>query len=410
MARYLTINSKFNPITFEERIKPLLLYKEEYEKQEEALNKMLEDSQSLASLANSPQDSAIYRQYQDYQSSLNGLVDNLTNNGKLDSRAALQLRRQYLQNLKPYESKLARRNELIREQAKNYTPDTIYDKDYSSISLNDIDDSSTYRTYKLGDISTKAAKELYSKYTTTGTVGSELDEVNEILSGIDTEGLSEDNLTAIRNAIKVGRGTANMTYNEYLDAQTDKELKRKYTEAQINHLGRTSNGSTQTNSYQYVTTKSGNRYKVTKKKDGKYYNEFGQEVNIEDLDDITAKSPTRQGNKYAGLAGTFELDEGKIYTSSDKVSEDKMVITNTAEFETALNKYPEARDILRQKLGDTKGEIDTGLLDNDYTITIFNNVDGQTRVKITKNQPASTTQQQDEQETSSNIDVPPVRR
>ena len=40
MARYLTINSKFNPITFEERMKPLLLYKEEYEKQEEALNKM----------------------------------------------------------------------------------------------------------------------------------------------------------------------------------------------------------------------------------------------------------------------------------------------------------------------------------------------------------------------------------
>ena len=31
MARYLTINSKFNPITFEERMKPLLLYKEEYE-------------------------------------------------------------------------------------------------------------------------------------------------------------------------------------------------------------------------------------------------------------------------------------------------------------------------------------------------------------------------------------------
>ena len=410
MARYLTINSKFNPITFEERMKPLLLYKEEYEKQEEALNKMLEDSQSLASLANSPQDSDIYRQYQDYQSNLNGLIDNLTNNGKLDSRAALQLRRQYLQNLKPYESKLARRNELIREQAKNYTPDTIYDKDYSSISLNDIDDSSTYRTYKLGDISTKAAKELYSKYTTTGTVGSELDEVNEILSDIDTEGLSEDNLTAIRNAIKVGRGTANMTYNEYLDAQADKELKRRYTEAQIKHLSRTSNGSTQSNSSQYVTTKSGNRYKVTKKKDGKYYNEVGQEVNIEDLDDITSKSPTRQGNKYAGLAGTFGLDEGKIYTSSDKVSEDKMVITNTAEFETALNKYPGARDILRQKLGDTKGEIDTGLLDNDYTITIFNNVDGQTRVKITKNQPASTTQQQDEQETSSNIDVPPVRR
>ena len=97
MARYLTINSKFNPITFEERMKPLLLYKEEYENQEESLNKILEESQSLADLKNYPQDSDVYRQYQEYQNNINGVIDNLTNNGTLDAKAALQLRRYYLQ-------------------------------------------------------------------------------------------------------------------------------------------------------------------------------------------------------------------------------------------------------------------------------------------------------------------------
>lgn len=231
MARYLTINSKFNPITFEERVKPLLLYKEEYEKQEEALNKMLEDSQSLASLANSPQDSDIYRQYQDYQNSLNGLIDNLTNNGKLDSRAALQLRKQYLQNLKPYESKLARRNELIREQAKNYTPTTMYDIDFSNVGLDSIDDSSSYRTYKLDDIAKTTASTLLSKYTSGESIESEEDEVNSIIKDIDTTNLSNDQINQIKSYIKQGRGAAKQAYNDYLIQQDYKNAQTQYHKA-----------------------------------------------------------------------------------------------------------------------------------------------------------------------------------
>lgn len=231
MARYLTINSKFNPITFEERVKPLLMYKEEYERQEEALNKMLEDSQSLASLANSPQDSDIYRQYQDYQNSLNGLIDNLTNNGKLDSRAALQLRRQYLQNLKPYESKLARRNELIREQAKNYTPTTMYDIDFSNVGLDSIDDSSSYRTYKLDDIAKTTASTLLSKYTSGESIGNEEDEVNSIIKNIDTTNLSNDQIDKIKSYIKQGRSAAKQAYNDYLIQQDDKKSQIQYHNA-----------------------------------------------------------------------------------------------------------------------------------------------------------------------------------
>ena len=203
MARYLTINSKFNPITFEERMKPLLLYKEEYENQEEALNKVLEESQSLADLKNYPQDSDVYRQYQEYQNSINDVIDNLTNNGTLDSKAALQLRRYYLQNLKPYESKLARRNELIRKQAENYTPDTMYDIDFSTVGINDINEASSFRTYKLNDIAKTAASRTLSKYNSGETVGSDSEETESILKDIDTTNLSNNQVNQIKSYIKL---------------------------------------------------------------------------------------------------------------------------------------------------------------------------------------------------------------
>lgn len=263
MARYLTINSKFNPITFEERIKPLLLYKEEYEKQEETLNKMLEDSQSLASLANSQQDSDIYRQYQDYQNSLNGLVDNLTNNGKLDSRAALQLRRQYLQNLKPYENKLARRNELIREQAKNYTPTTMYDIDFSNVGLDSIDDSSSYRTYKLDDIAKTAASTLLSKYTSGESIGSEENEINSIFKDIDTTNLSDNQINIIKSYIKQGRNAAKQAYDEYNTQLNYKIAQTKYQEAlakkalQENNNGGNNKSSSKTKISPFIQNEDG---------------------------------------------------------------------------------------------------------------------------------------------------------
>ena len=370
MARYLTINSKFNPITFEERMKPLLMYKEEYERQEEALNKMLEDSQSLASLANSPQDADIYRQYQDYQNSLNGLVDNLTNNGKLDSRAALQLRRQYLQNLKPYESKLARRNELIREQAKNYTPTTMYDIDFSNVGLDSIDDSSSYRTYKLDDIAKTTASTLLSKYTSGDSIGSEEDEINSIIKDINTSNLNDAQIGQIKSYIKQGRDAAKQAYDDYL-------LQQDYKKAQAEHLRRpattrttTSNG---TKTYETKVLDSGEKIKLEKRGNNYYYN--NEEVDIENLNQLSSKY---NHPDYAGLKGSKSYRQrpknGGIVVESAKFPDDiskdnKAIARNMTELTEALKKLPDARESIINLMG-KNGKIDGGLFVNGYGIKI----------------------------------------
>ena len=402
MARYLTINSKFNPITFEERIKPLLLYKEEYEKQEEALNKMLEDSQSLASLANSPQDSDIYRQYQDYQSNLNGLVDNLTNNGKLDSRAALQLRRQYLQNLKPYESKLARRNELIREQAKNYTPTTMYDIDFSNVGLDSIDGSSSYRTYKLDDIAKTAASTLLSKYTSEESIGSEEDEVNSIIKDIDTTNLSNDQIDQIKSYIKQGRGAAKQAYDEYL-------VQQDYKRAQAEHLRRATTTRTTTPSstktYETRVLDSGEKIKLEKRGKDYYYN--GVKVDMENLNQLSSKYGSAD---YAGLEGSKsyrkrpngDIEAISAEFPSDIPTTDKAIARNMTELAAALNKLPDARDAVMSLMGKSN-KLDGGLFVNGYAIQIGVK-DGISYIKVYKNgttstvQPSSTVEEENNEE------------
>ena len=392
MARYLTINSKFNPITFEERMKPLLLYKEEYENQEESLNKILEDSQSLADLKNYPQDSDVYRQYQEYQNSINGVIDNLTNNGTLDSKAALQLRRYYLQNLKPYESKLARRNELIRKQAENYTPDTMYDIDFSTVGINDINEASSFRTYKLNDIAKTAASRTLSKYNSGETVGSDNDEIESILKDIDTTNLSNNQVNQIKSYIKQGIGSAKQAYNEYL-------VQQDYKIAQAEHLRRpattrtTTSNSTKT--YETRVLDSGEKIKLEKRGEDYYYN--GVKVDMENLNQLSSKYGHPD---YAGLEGSKSYRKrgtsDDIEVTSATFPEDipqthKAIARNMSELSDVLNKLPDTRDAIMTFMG-KNGKIDGGLFVNGYAIQVGIK-DGISYIKVYKNGTTNTPQQ-----------------
>lgn len=401
MARYLTINSKFNPITFEERMKPLLLYKEEYENQEEALNKVLEESQSLADLKNYPQDSDVYRQYQEYQNSINGVIDNLTNNGTLDSKAALQLRRYYLQNLKPYESKLARRNELIRKQAENYTPDTMYDIDFSTVGINDINEASSFRTYKLNDIAKTAASRTLSKYNSGETVGSDNDETESILKDIDTTNLSSNQVNQIKSYIKQGIGSAKQAYNEYL-------VQQDYKIAQAEHLRRpTTTRTTTSNSTKTYETRvldSGEKIKLEKRGDDYYYN--GVKVDMENLNQLSSK----YGNPdYAGLEGSKSYRKrgtsDDIEVTSATFPEDipqthKAIARNMSELSDVLNKLPDTRDAIMTFMG-KNGKLDGGLFVNGYAIQVGIK-DGISYIKVYKNGTNNTAQQTSTIEEESN--------
>ena len=401
MARYLTINSKFNPITFEERMKPLLLYKEEYENQEESLNKILEDSQSLADLKNYPQDSDVYRQYQEYQNSINGVIDNLTNNGTLDSKAALQLRRYYLQNLKPYESKLARRSELIRKQAENYTPDTMYDIDFSTVGINDINEASSFRTYKLNDIAKTAASRTLSKYNSGETVGSDNDEIESILKDIDTTNLSNNQVNQIKSYIKQGIGSAKQAYNEYL-------VQQDYKIAQAEHLRRPATTRTTningTKTYETRVLDSGEKIKLEKRGDDYYYN--GVKVDMENLNQLSSK----YGNPdYAGLEGSKSYRKrgtsDDIEVTSATFPEDipqthKAIARNMSELSDVLNKLPDTRDAIMTFMG-KNGKIDGGLFVNGYAIQVGIK-DGISYIKVYKNGTTNTAQQTSTVEEESN--------
>lgn len=401
MARYLTINSKFNPITFEERMKPLLLYKEEYENQEESLNKILEDSQSLADLKNYPQDSDVYRQYQEYQNSINGVIDNLTNNGTLDSKAALQLRRYYLQNLKPYESKLARRNELIRKQAENYTPDTMYDIDFSTVGINDINEASSFRTYKLNDIAKTAASRILSKYNSGETVGNDNEETESILKDIDTTNLSNNQVNQIKSYIKQGIGSAKQAYNEYL-------VQQDYKIAQAEHLRRpTTTRTTTTNSTKTYETRvldSGEKIKLEKRGDDYYYN--GVKVDMENLNQLSSKYGHPD---YAGLEGSKSYrkrgQSDDVVIESATFPEDipqthKAVARNMSELSDVLNKLPDARYAVMSLMG-KNGKLDGGLFVNGYAIQVGVK-DGISYIKVYKNGTTNTPQQTSTVEEESN--------
>ena len=401
MARYLTINSKFNPITFEERMKPLLLYKEEYENQEESLNKILEDSQSLADLKNYPQDSDVYRQYQEYQNSINGVIDNLTNNGTLDSKAALQLRRYYLQNLKPYESKLARRNELIRKQAENYTPDTMYDIDFSTVGINDINEASSFRTYKLNDIAKTAASRTLSKYNSGETVGSDNDETESILKDIDTTNLSNNQVNQIKSYIKQGIGSAKQAYNEYLVQQDYKIAHAEHLRSPTTTRTTTSNS---TKTYETRVLDSGEKIKLEKRGEDYYYN--GVKVDMENLNQLSSK----YGNPdYAGLEGSKSYRKrgtsDDIEVTSATFPEDipqthKAIARNMSELSDVLNKLPDTRDAIMTFMG-KNGKIDGGLFVNGYAIQVGIK-DGISYIKVYKNGTTNTAQQTSTVEEESN--------
>lgn len=243
MARFLTIDSQFNPISFEEMIKPALLYKEEYEKQQDAIDTLAVNN-ILDQLKNSDVDAKVYNEYNNYKSMLGDAAMNLSTTGKLDMNAMRNLRRMYQQKLAPYEARLKKRNELIAEQAKNYSPTTMYSTDYSNVSLDDINEDSSYKTYKLDDISKAAYNTLASEYQVNGKFGSDDEDLSKAMSSIDIDGLDDEHVERVRKAAAIGVNLARKGYMDYLQEVDLQNIKKLQAQAQyLRAMRRGSGGS-----------------------------------------------------------------------------------------------------------------------------------------------------------------------
>ena len=225
---YLVVNSKYNPFSYDELVKPLVDYTNEYNRQEELANALSERAASLGDL--SPDiDKEAYDSYNNWREELGAASEQLSTNGlSPETRQRIrQLNSQYSTTLSPLVDKMKTRNELVKEQralqAKN--PNIFFDTDYSTASLGDISSASTYNVYDPDSIAKAVGEDVYNRMSNGETVPS----MDEYLARYGAGLNDETKLARINQAINSGAALGSSTYKQKEFENYIKEITAKRT-------------------------------------------------------------------------------------------------------------------------------------------------------------------------------------
>lgn len=167
MGYNLTINTKFNPFTYDEMVKPLLLYKEAYDKAEEDFTNLIAQTADINEAVNRGDSPISAGVYGDYTQNLSDIVADFSKGMTLGNRQALTgLRRRYFQDIQPIAKANARRNALIEEQRQMQMkdPTMIWDNNAADISLDTLvaNPNASYNPGYSGNMLTTEAAQVYS--------------------------------------------------------------------------------------------------------------------------------------------------------------------------------------------------------------------------------------------------------
>ena len=144
MARYLTINSTFKPYTFDELLKPVQLYGEEYARQEAALGELQTKADMWKNIVNETNDPKAYKMYESYMQGIEDITNSLMEGLSPTTRkGVLDMTKRYASDIVPIEQAYARRQELIDEQRKALAADDslLFSTDASLLSLDTLIDN-----------------------------------------------------------------------------------------------------------------------------------------------------------------------------------------------------------------------------------------------------------------------------
>ena len=174
MAIFLTPNTKFKPFSYQEMLAPVLAYKEAYDAADAELNTLLEDA-ATKGFAFAPQDVAEKEAYDNMMSKLRQASDNLASGNVNAFKDIRNLNKEYRKTMIPIQQKIAKRAELAAEQRKllSANPNLRFTKDYSTESLSNINDSSTYNVIDLKSLEESAGDNFGKEMS--GTVRTDLD-------------------------------------------------------------------------------------------------------------------------------------------------------------------------------------------------------------------------------------------
>lgn len=136
MAYSIISNAKFRPFSYDEIVKPLVQYKEAYDKAEADYTNLVTQTEVWKDIANQTNNPKAYQMYKAYSDDLSSMVDDFSKGMTLTNRSALMgLKRRYASEITPIErasKELDKRNAFVAETlAKN--PNAVFEKGGDSI-------------------------------------------------------------------------------------------------------------------------------------------------------------------------------------------------------------------------------------------------------------------------------------
>ena len=323
MPKAYTYTAEFNPISFSDRIAPLKLYKEEYDKQQEAYYKLLEDSSSLADLENVPMDRDSYRTYLSFKNSLNKVGKDLDKYGMTpDVRSELlSLRQRQLQEINPLTEKQKQRGALVREQRKYLEthPNSFFDIDYSETPLTAISEKSTYRPYDISQIQKDIATSIYNGLISGS--GQDVTDYDNIREAYGYDSLNNKQKNIIDNSINLAKRDAVSAYNQYQYANYLKQQQIAATASRRRGFRGDATANAEKNATQYVTAPDGSAIEIKKTKGGQTIikgsdgkTRILQQVDVSNMSEQDAANAIAQSiySTYYGenFAGTIKPNDG----------------------------------------------------------------------------------------------------
>lgn len=131
---YLQLDTRFNPFTYDEMVKPLLYYKQAYDEAEAAYSDLARQTEAWKDIANREKSPEAFEMYQRYSGDLSRAVDDFSQGMTAKNRRALVgLKRRYAQDIAP----IARASEAMNaanELRVKAEPDAIFEVgEYNSI-------------------------------------------------------------------------------------------------------------------------------------------------------------------------------------------------------------------------------------------------------------------------------------
>lgn len=165
MANYsLVVNSKFQPFSFDRYLQPYQIYGQNYKGIEEQYTDLSTKAGIWDGLANERTDPYTYKMYKTYANDLENQASQLASEGlnAVSRKNMLNMRARYSKEIIPIEQAYNRRSKLAEEQRKlrAANPSIMFDRDFSSISLDDLlDNSELSYTSVSGDDLYKKGKE-----------------------------------------------------------------------------------------------------------------------------------------------------------------------------------------------------------------------------------------------------------